>query len=89
MMDLRMFVYQPTPNVLRLKKKDKGTDYLLNWKSKRIYSFKLTPLYSTFLNRTNLSVYRTGIKFNNSVFIVEQNNYTSKHKQNCKCLHCL
>ena len=36
------------------------------------------PLYTTFLNSTKLSGYRTGIKFNNSVLVAEQNNYASK-----------
>ena len=30
------------------------------------------------MNSTKLSGYRTGIKFNNSVLVVEQNNYASK-----------
>ena len=54
-------------------------DYALSWKSKRVYTFKLTPLYTTFLNSTKLSGYKTGIKFDNSTLVEEQNNYESKN----------
>ena len=40
-----MFVYQPALNTLELKK-DKGTDYVLSWKSKRVYNSRLIPLYT-------------------------------------------
>ena len=33
-----MFVYQPTFNVLELKK-DKGTEYIIGWKSKGVYNY--------------------------------------------------
>ena len=38
-----MFVYQPTLDKLELKK-NKGTDYVLSWKSNGIYNSKLKPL---------------------------------------------
>ena len=41
-----MFVYQPTRYALELKK-HKGTDYVLSWKSKGLYTSKLKPLYTT------------------------------------------
>ena len=50
-------------------------DYALSWKSKGVYTFKLTPLYTTFLNSTKLSGYKTEIKFDNSALVEEQNNY--------------
>ena len=59
-------------------KKDKGIDYVLSWKSKGICTFKLTLLYTTFLNNTKFFGYRAGIKLDNRVLVVEQNNYTSK-----------
>ena len=34
-----MFVYQPTLNVLGLKI-DKGTEYVIDWKSKGLYNSK-------------------------------------------------
>ena len=43
MMNLKTFVYQPTLDALELKK-DKGTDYVLSWKSKQIFNFKHKPL---------------------------------------------
>ena len=36
-----------------------------------------TPLYATFLNSTKFSGYRKGIKLNNSILVVEQNNDTT------------
>ena len=41
-MGLKTFVYQPTLNALELRK-DKGTDYVLSWKSKGVYNSKLKP----------------------------------------------
>ena len=42
-----MFVYQPTLDMLELKK-DKGINYVLSWKSNRVYNSKLKPLCTTF-----------------------------------------
>ena len=72
-----MFVYQPTLNTLEIKE-DKGADYVVDWKSKEIYSSKLTPLYTAFAHSKKLSGYRTGTQFDNSVLVVEQNNYATK-----------
>ena len=47
MMVLKIFVYQPTITKLELKE-DKRTDYAVGWKSKGVYTSKLTPLYTTF-----------------------------------------
>ena len=58
-----IFVRQPTLDTLELKK-DKGTDYALSWKSKRVYAFKLKPLYIAFLNSIKLCGYKVGIKSN-------------------------
>ena len=55
------FVYQPILDTLELKK-DKGTDYVLSWKSKGVYNSKLKPLYTAFLHSIKLSEYRIGIK---------------------------
>ena len=71
------FVYQPTLNTLELKK-DKGTAYVLSWKSKGVFSSKLKPLYSSFLNSIKLSEYRIGIKFDKYPLAVEQKNYLTK-----------
>ena len=74
-----MFVYQPTLDTLELKK-GKGTDYVLRWKSKGVYTSKLKPLYTAFFHSIKLSGYRMGIKFDKGSLAVEQN---------CKCLCCL
>ena len=71
------FVYQPTLDALELKK-DKGTDYVLSWKSKGVFNSKLKPLYTVFLNSIKLSEYRIGIKFGKYSIAVEQNNYLTK-----------
>ena len=60
-MDLKTIVYQPTLDAFELQK-DKGTDYVLSWKSKAVFDSKLKPLYTTFLH-IKLSEYRIGIKF--------------------------
>ena len=56
------FIYQTTLDTLELKK-DKGTDNVLSWKSKGLYTSKLKPLYTAFLHSIKLFGYRIGIKF--------------------------
>ena len=68
-----MFVYQPKFNTLELKK-EKGTDYVLSWKSKGLYTSKLKPLYTAFLHSIKISGYKVGIKFDKDPLTVEQNN---------------
>ena len=70
-----MFVYQPTLDVLELKK---DTDYILSWTSKGVYNSKLKPLYTAFLHSIKLSEYRIGLKFEKDTLAVEQNNYLRK-----------
>ena len=48
------FVYQPTLDILELKK-DKCTVYVLNWKSNGRYNSKFKPLYTAFLHSILLS----------------------------------
>ena len=43
------FSYQQSLDTLELKK-DKGTDYVLNWKSKGVFNSNLKPLYTDFLH---------------------------------------
>ena len=71
------FFYQPILDISELKK-DKGTDYVLSWKSKGVFNSKLKPLYTAFLNSVKLSEYRIGIKFDKDPLTVEQNNYLTK-----------
>ena len=71
------FVYQPTLDTLEIKK-DKGTDYVLSWKSKGLYSSKLKPLYTAFLHSIKLSGHKMGVKFDKDPLAVEQNNYLTK-----------
>ena len=72
-----MFVYQPIRNTSELKE-DKGTEYVLGWKSKGLYTSKLTPLYSTFLQNVKLSGFKTEIQLNKRVLVAKQNNYVTK-----------
>ena len=79
------FVYQPRLDTLELNK-DKGTDYVLSWNSKRVYNSKRKRFYTAFLHSVKFSGYKTGIKFDKDPLAVEQNNYASKI---IKCLHCM
>ena len=63
-------VYQPILDALELKK-DKGTDYVLSWKSNGVFNSKLKPLYIAFLNNIKLSEYIIGIKFDKDPLAVE------------------
>ena len=69
------FACQPTLDVLELKK-EKGTDYVLSWKSKGVSNSKLKPLYTAFLNIIKLSGYRIGIKFDKDPLAVEKKTTT-------------
>ena len=71
------FVYQPTIDILELKK-DKSTDYIVSWKSKGVHNSKLKPLYIAFLHSKKRSGYRIGIKFDKDPLAAEQNTYLSK-----------
>ena len=79
-----MFVYQPTLDILEIRK-DKCTDYVLSWsKSKALCNSKLNSIILVlFLHSIKFSRYKMGIKLDKDPLAVEQN------KQNCKCLHCL
>ena len=72
-----MLFYQPTLDTLELKE-DKGTVYVLSWKSKGLYNSKLKPLYTSFLHNIKLSGYRMGVKFDKDPLAVEQKNYVTK-----------
>ena len=62
MMDLKAFVYQSILDTLELKE-DKGTDYVLSWKSRGVYNSKLKSLYTAFFHSIKLSEYRMEMKF--------------------------
>ena len=62
----------------RDKKKIKGTDYILSWKSNGVFNSKLKPLYTASLNSIEFSEYRIEIKFDKDSLPVEQNNYLTK-----------
>ena len=80
------FVYQPTLDALELEKY-KRTDYVLSWKSKRVFNSKPKPLYAAFLDSIKPSGYRIKIKFDKEPLAVEQNNYLSKIANVCIVYH--
>ena len=72
-----IFVYQPTFNTLELKK-DKSTKHVIGWKSKGLVKSKILPLHDTFLPNIKYFGLKTGIQFNTTTLVLEQNNYTTK-----------
>ena len=58
--------------------KDKSSDYVLSWKSTKVFNSELKPLYTAFKHRMKLYKYRIEIKFDNDPLAVEQNNYLTK-----------
>ena len=72
-----MFVYQSTFNTLELKI-DKGTVYVIGWKSKGVCNSKFVALHGAFLPNMKYFTREIGIQFNNTPLVVEQNNYTTK-----------
>ena len=44
-------------------KKGKATDYVLSWKSKAVFHFKLKPSYTAFFQYVKISEYRIEINF--------------------------
>ena len=77
-------VYRPKRDTLELKK-NKGTEYVLSWKSNGVYNSRLKPLYTAFLHSITLSGYKMGIKFDKYPFCRTKQFLD----QNCKCLYCL
>ena len=60
-------------------KKNKSTDYVLNWKQNEIFNSKLKPSFTAFLNSIKLSEYRIGIKLDKDPAAVEQKNCLIKN----------
>ena len=54
-------VYQPTLDTLK-RKKEKGNDYVISWRSKGLDNSKRKPLCTPFLHSIKFSEYRIGIK---------------------------
>ena len=53
-------------------KKDKGKDYVLNWRE--VYNYKLKTLCSAFLHLINLPEYRIRVKLKEYPLVVKKNN---------------
>ena len=56
-------------------KKTRALENVIGWKLKKVYTSKLTLLYTVFLHYTKRSGYKIEIQFNKSVLVVEQKNY--------------
>lgn len=69
-----MFVCQPTFSTLDLKD-DKGTDYIIAWKSKELFKFRLRLLYNAFLPNIKPFGWKIRMQFNNTVLVIEQDAY--------------
>ena len=65
-----MFVYQATFNTLEFKK-DKGTDYVIGWKSIGLFESQLLLLHGTFLTNIRYLGYKIEMQFNNTPLVVE------------------
>ena len=73
MMDIKTHLFMnicSTLDLLELKKY-KGTEYVLNWKSKGVYNSKLEPLCTAFLHSMKRFEYRMGIKFDKNPSAIE------------------
>ena len=77
--NILLLVDQPKFNMLELKK-DKGTEYAIDLKSKGIYVLKLAPLHCAFLLNIKHFRYKIVIQFNNIPLVIEQNNYATTIK---------
>ena len=73
-----VLVQQPKFNVLQLKKIDKGTEYIIGWKSKGLYNSKLIALDGASLPTAKYFWGKLGMQFNNTPSVIEQINYVSK-----------
>ena len=71
-----MFVYKSTFNMLEFKI-DKGTDYIISWKSKGLYNSKLIALHGAFLPNVKHFVVKIGRQLNNTPLVIEEINYAS------------
>ena len=68
-------VYQPTLDTLELIK---GSDYVISWKSKRVFNSKLKPLLTVFFNSIKFSEFKIGMKFDKDPLAAEQNKNLTK-----------
>ena len=70
-----MFVYQPTFNTIKCK--NTSTEYVITWKSKRVYNSKLVAINNDFA--PNIKYFKkVGLQFNNTPLVIKQNNYSMK-----------
>ena len=72
-----MLFYQPTLNMLELKK-DKSNEYVIGWKSKGVYNSKLIALHGDILPNIKYFRKKIRIQFNNTPLVVEQKNNATK-----------
>ena len=61
-----MLVNQPRVKIVLELKTDKGTEYIIGWKSKGVCNSKLIALHGALLPRVKYFRNEIGIQFNNS-----------------------
>ena len=59
-------------------KKAKSNEYVISWKSKDLFEYKIPLLHGTFLSNIKLFQCKIEIQFNNTPLIREENNYATK-----------
>ena len=59
-------------------KKAQVTDYFLSSKSNKVYTSKINPLYTAFLQSIKFCGCKMRIKFNKEPLVVEKNYYATK-----------
>ena len=63
-----MFVYQPTFNTIKCK--NTSTEYVITWKSKRVYNSKLTAINNDFAPNIKYKK-KVGLQFNNTPLVIK------------------
>ena len=81
-----LFVYQPRVKIVLELKTDRGTEYIIDWKSKGVYNSKFIALHGALLPRVKHFRNEIGIQFNKNPLVIEKKQLRFK---NCKCLHRL
>ena len=57
---------------------DKGTEYIIGWKSKGVYNSKLIALHGAFSPNVKYFGNKIEIRFSSTPLVIEENNYATK-----------
>ena len=72
-----MFVYQAAFSTLTLKE-DKGSEYVIAWKSKGLFKTELYPLHYASLPNLKHLGYKIGTQLNTTPLVRDKNKYVTK-----------